>query len=95
MAGWRRIARRKPEASSARRLRWRRRAARWKGVKKLDPGYDHTVDLDGTAAARKVQIQPGALLIIRTGFMTTYLERGDWGSFDSDASPGVSVHTAA
>ena len=70
--------------------------ARSKGVKALAPGYAITPDdLDATAAAQKVEVRSGDLLIIRTGFMTTYLERGDWGNFDSDPSPGVSVTTAA
>jgi kynurenine formamidase len=69
--------------------------ARYKGVKRLEPGYAITpADLDGTAAAQKVEIQPGDLLIIRTGFMSTYLERGDWSGYDTDHSPGVSVYTA-
>lgn len=69
--------------------------ARHKGVKALAPGYAITpADLDATAAAQRVEVRSGDLLIIRTGFMTTYLERGDWGTYDSDPSPGVSVYTA-
>ena len=70
--------------------------ARYKGVKALQPGYAITpADLDATAAAQKVDVQQGDLLLIRTGFISTYLERGDWGNYDSDPSPGVSVYTAA
>ncbi|MCC6532709.1 MAG: cyclase family protein [Burkholderiales bacterium] len=69
--------------------------ARYKGVQRLEPGYAITpADLDATAAAQKVTVEPGDILIVRTGFMATYLERGDWGTFDSDSSPGVSVYTA-
>jgi len=69
--------------------------ARHKGVKALAPGYAISpADLDATAAAQKVEVKTGDILIIRTGFMTTYLERGDWGTYDSDPSPGVSVYTA-
>ena len=68
---------------------------RYKGVARLDPGYAITAaDLDATAAAQKVEVRTGDILVLRTGHMTTYLERGDWGTYDSDSSPGVSVHTA-
>jgi kynurenine formamidase len=70
--------------------------ARYKGVPALAPGYAITVaDLDGTAAAQKVTVQRGDILLIRTGFMSRYLDKGDWNYFDLDESPGVSVHTAA
>jgi kynurenine formamidase len=70
--------------------------ARYKGVQALAPGYAITVaDLDGTAAAQKVAVQRGDILLIRTGFMSRYLEKGNWNYFDLDESPGVSVHTAA
>jgi kynurenine formamidase len=69
--------------------------ARYKGVKALNPGYAISpADLDATAAAQKVEIRSGDLLLIRTGFIAKYVERGDWGTYDSDPSPGVSVHTA-
>jgi kynurenine formamidase len=70
--------------------------ARYKGVQALAPGYAITVaDLDGTAAAQKVDVQRGDILLIRTGHMSRYLEKGNWNYFDLDESPGVSVHTAA
>jgi kynurenine formamidase len=69
--------------------------ARYKGVPALEPGYAITVeDLEDTAAAQKVEVQRGDLLLIRTGHMSRYLEKGDWHYFDLDDSPGVSVHTA-
>lgn len=69
--------------------------ARFKGVAALEPGYAITpADLDATAAAQKVEVQRGDLLLIRTGFMARYLDTGDWRHFDLDPSPGVSVHTA-
>jgi len=41
--------------------------ARWKGVRALEPGYAITPDdLDATAAAQKVEIRRGDLLLIRT-----------------------------
>lgn len=69
---------------------------RYKGVAHLEPGYAITVaDLDGTAAAQGVEVRSGDILLIRTGHMSTYLQKGHWNSFDLDMSPGVSVHTAA
>jgi kynurenine formamidase len=69
--------------------------ARFKGVPALEPGYAITVeDLEGTAAAAGVVVEPGDLLLIRTGHMSRYLDRGDWRHFDLDPFPGVSVHTA-
>ena len=69
--------------------------ARAKGVASLPPGYAITVDdLEATAAAAKVVVERGDILLVRTGFMSGYLERGDWRHFDLDDSPGLSVHTA-
>lgn len=69
--------------------------ARYKGVKALEPGYAITVDdLEATAAQESVSIEPGDILLIRTGHMSRYLERGDWRYFDLDPFPGVSVYTA-
>jgi kynurenine formamidase len=66
-----------------------------KGVRALASGYAITVDdLEATAAAQKVQVQRGDILLIRTGHMSRYLDKGDWRHFDLDESPGVSVHTA-
>jgi kynurenine formamidase len=69
--------------------------ARHKGVANLAPGYAITVDdLEGTAARERVDVQEGDILLVRTGFMSTYLARKSWQHFDLDDSPGVSVHTA-
>jgi kynurenine formamidase len=69
--------------------------ARYKGVQALEPGYAITVDdLEGTAAAQQVAVQRGDLLLIRTGHMSRYLQKGNWNYFDLDNSPGVSVYTA-
>jgi len=69
--------------------------ARYKGVRALAPGYAITeADLEGAAAAEGVAVQRGDLLLIRTGHMSRYLDKGDWRHFDLDDSPGVSVHTA-
>jgi kynurenine formamidase len=70
--------------------------ARHKGTRALAPGYAITVDdLEATAIAQKVRVEPGDLLLIRTGHMSRYLDKGDWHHFDLDESPGVSVHTAS
>ena len=69
--------------------------ARHKGRPFLPPGYAITVeDLEVTAAAQGVEVRSGDLLLVRTGHMAPYLQKGSWSSFDLDDSPGVSVHTA-
>src|SRR5436190_14939599 len=69
---------------------------RHKGVPFLQPGYAITVaDLEATAAAARVTVQRGDLLLIRTGHMSRYLDKKDWRHFDLDPFPGVSVHTTA
>jgi kynurenine formamidase len=69
--------------------------ARHKGVRALEPGYAITVDdLEATAAAEHVTVDPGDILLIRTGHMSRYLDRDDWRNFDLDPFPGVSVFTA-
>ncbi len=69
--------------------------ARYKGVVSLAPAYAITVeDLEGTAAREAVELRSGDILLVRTGFMSTYLAKGNWNYFDLDSSPGVSVHTA-
>ena len=69
--------------------------ARHKGVKALEPGYAITVaDLEATAAAQRVEVLPGDILLVRTGHMSRYLDRNDWRHYDLDPFPGVSVHTA-
>jgi kynurenine formamidase len=69
--------------------------ARHKRVAHLPPGYAITVeDLEGTAAGEGVEVRSGDILLVRTGHMSTYLEKGSWNHFDLDPSPGVSVHVA-
>ena len=69
--------------------------ARHKGVRALEPGYAITVDdLEATARAENVQVEPGDLLLIRTGHMSRYLDKKDWRHYDLDPFPGVSVYTA-
>jgi kynurenine formamidase len=69
--------------------------ARYKKKPLLEAGYAITVaDLEGTAVAEGVEVRSGDILLVRTGFMSTYLRRNDWSGFDVDLSPGVSVHAA-
>jgi kynurenine formamidase len=69
--------------------------ARYKGVTALQPGYAITIeDLERAAAAQRVDVRRGDLLLVRTGHMAGYLRRGSWDHFDLDDSPGVSVHVA-
>jgi kynurenine formamidase len=69
--------------------------ARHRGVRALEPGYAITVaDLEATAAAQKVDVRRGDIVLVRTGHMSRYLDKGDWRHFDLDDFPGVSVHTA-
>jgi kynurenine formamidase len=67
--------------------------ARFKGVKALEPGYAiTTADLEGTAAAQKVEVTRGDILLVRTGHMSRYLDRKDWRHFDLDPFPGISIY---
>jgi kynurenine formamidase len=69
--------------------------ARHKEVRSLAPGYAITVDdLEATAAAQRVEVRRGDILLIRTGHMSRYLDKKDWRHFDLDDFPGVSIHTA-
>jgi hypothetical protein len=68
--------------------------ARHKGVRALEPGYAITVaDLEATAAAQKVEVKRGDLLLVRTGHMSRYLDKNDWRHYDLDDFPGMSIHT--
>jgi kynurenine formamidase len=70
--------------------------ARHKGVRALEPGYAITVaDLEATAAAHRVEVGRGDILLVRTGHMSRYLDRQDWRHFDLDDFPGVSAYTAS
>jgi kynurenine formamidase len=69
--------------------------ARYQGVRALEPGYAITVaDLEATAAAVKVEVKRGDILLVRTGHMGRYLDKHDWRHFDLDDFPGVSAHAA-
>jgi kynurenine formamidase len=68
--------------------------ARAKGVKRLDAGYPiTTADLDAALALAKLTVEPGDVLLVRTGQME-HLESGDKESYRLP-SPGLTVGTAS
>ncbi len=67
--------------------------ARWKGVDHLGVGEAITAaDLDACAAAQGVQVQPGDLLLIRTGWIRVF--GADRALFDR-GEPGIDASTLA
>jgi kynurenine formamidase len=49
--------------------------ARYKGVKRLEPGYVITVaDIEGAARQENVSFQPGDVILIRTGWLSLFHE---------------------
>ena len=63
--------------------------ARHKGVGSLEPGYAITVaDLEATAAAEKVEVRSGDILLVRTGHMKRYLDKGELGPLRPGPLPG-------
>ena len=72
---------------------WTWRATR--ASARSSPGYAITVaDLEGTAAAAKVEVKRGDILLVRTGHMSRYLDKKDWRHYDLDDFPGVSAYAA-
>jgi len=68
--------------------------ARAKGVESLEPGYAITTsDLDVAAERERVGIEPGDIVLVRTGFMGYCLAHG-WGTYAGGDAPGLSFHTA-
>ena len=69
--------------------------ARTKGTRWLEPGYGITAaDLDATIAVQRVTVEPGDIVLVRTGHMTLCRERGEWGDYAGGKAPGLSFHTA-
>ncbi|HYC23001.1 MAG TPA: cyclase family protein [Candidatus Bathyarchaeia archaeon] len=70
-------------------------AARMKGVDCLEPGHAITVaDLEAAAAAARVKIESGDLLLVRTGHTGRCMARKSWAGYASGGGvPGLSFHT--
>ncbi len=67
--------------------------ARAKGVKRLDAGYPiKPADLDAALALAKLSVEPGDVLLVRTGQME-HLQTGDKDAYRLP-SPGLTVATA-
>lgn len=67
--------------------------ARTKGVRRLDAGYPITpADLEAALAMAKLAVEPGDVLLVRTGQME-HLETGDKDAYRLP-SPGLTVGTA-
>lgn len=66
---------------------------RSRGVASLEDGYPVTVDdLEAAAAMGQVKVEPGDILLVRTGHMARCLRDG-WGTYAGGDSPGFSFHT--
>ena len=67
--------------------------ARLKGVERIEPGYALTAaDLDAAAEAAHVDVQPGDVVLIRTGHMTLF-HAGDKVSYATSGGAGPSVQS--
>jgi kynurenine formamidase len=51
-------------------------------------------DLDGCAETQGVAVEPGDILLVRTGKLTRCLEQKSWEGYCSASTPGLSVHCA-
>jgi kynurenine formamidase len=61
----------------------------------LEPGEAiYPSDLDAAAAAAKVRIESGDIILIRTGQMAQVRDRGGWGDYCGGPAPGLSLTCA-
>jgi len=68
--------------------------ARHKGVSRLQPGTAITAaDLDACAAAEKVEIGTGDILLLRTGHVPWFYTLQNKLEFWTAGAPGLSIHT--
>lgn len=68
---------------------------RLKGKPWLEPGEAiYPADLDAAAAAAKVRIESGDIILIRTGQMAQVRDRGGWGDYAGGPAPGLSLTCA-
>jgi kynurenine formamidase len=69
--------------------------ARDKGVSYLEPGTPiYAEDLDHCAARQRVRIEPGDIVLVRTGDLGRRVREEHWGTFSAGDAPGVSFLTA-
>jgi kynurenine formamidase len=68
--------------------------ARWQGLDELEPGYAITSeDLTACATAQDVAVEPGDILLVRTGAMTR-VDGDDWSRFHAARRAGLHYTTA-
>jgi kynurenine formamidase len=69
--------------------------ARDRGVDALRPGEPiYIEDLDACAARQRVSVEPGDIVLVRTGDVGRRLKERSWGTFSAGDAPGLSFLTA-
>ncbi len=69
--------------------------ARHKGVDALRPGEPiYIEDLESCAASQRVTVEPGDIVLVRTGDVGRRLRERSWGTFSAGDAPGLSFLTA-
>src|SRR3989442_1213889 len=69
--------------------------ARFKGVDFLRPGEPiYTEDLEACAAKQRVRVEPGDIVLVRTGDVGRRVRERSWGTFSAGDAPGLSFLTA-
>jgi kynurenine formamidase len=65
---------------------------RFRGKRGIEDGEAlHRDELIATARAHRVDVEPGDAVLVRTGFMTKFLERGDWNGYATGPTPGLAM----
>jgi len=68
--------------------------ARLHGLERLDDGHDITSEeLDAASDAASLEVEPGDIVLVRTGLMSTWRETRRWDAFRG-RNPGVHYTTA-
>jgi kynurenine formamidase len=68
--------------------------AAMEGVSSLDDGFRVTADvLDQAANVEGVELGRGDILVIRTGHVERFVERGNWDGFAGGDAPGLTIDT--
>jgi kynurenine formamidase len=66
------------------------------GVPHLEEGFPVTADILGhVVELQRVEVGRGDILLVRTGHLERYIERGDWDGFAGGNAPGLTVDTLA